>query len=265
MSDFHGELSIEPVVGVRVFDVDSRGRLRGVTHKDVWRPGENVAECHARKPALPEHPDNRDRQLTSLLTRGAQPSGYNPPHYVDFHDPLGTAKSQRRAGAKRDELVKEWKAECARINAEWETHGLDKCDHGFWAFYEPNVEYASAARVFGIVEGYGEVVIGTKGFRASKARIVALSLPNAASEVEDYGRSLVRRNYPDVPAYPSLVKMLAEHALSKNPEPADGDFWTAKPEAKNDNFSGMTYAQIMSSLIAPPRYNLGGPIYGGTW
>ena len=40
-------LAAGSVLGVRAFGVDVLGRLRGVTYGDVFRPGLNVARCHA--------------------------------------------------------------------------------------------------------------------------------------------------------------------------------------------------------------------------
>ena len=40
-------LAAGTVLGVRAFDIDNLGRLRGVTHADVFRPGENIARCRA--------------------------------------------------------------------------------------------------------------------------------------------------------------------------------------------------------------------------
>ena len=38
--DFTGPaLAAGTVLGVRAFDIDNLGRLRGVTHADVFRPG----------------------------------------------------------------------------------------------------------------------------------------------------------------------------------------------------------------------------------
>ena len=41
-------LAAGSVLGVRAFGVDVLGRLRGVTYGDVFRPGLNVARCHAQ-------------------------------------------------------------------------------------------------------------------------------------------------------------------------------------------------------------------------
>ncbi|WP_341359966.1 hypothetical protein V5H98_01500 [Georgenia sp. M64] len=55
-------------------------------------------------------------------------------------------------------------------------HGLGGCTCGFYAYYQQD-PYTAHRRLSGVVEGYGRVVLGTAGFRAEKARILALLLP----------------------------------------------------------------------------------------
>lgn len=57
-------------------------------------------------------------------------------------------------------------------------HTMATCACGFYAYYsEENRMYADFG-VTGIIEGYGKTVVGTKGFRSEKARVVALVLPD---------------------------------------------------------------------------------------
>ena len=64
------------------------------------------------------------------------------------------------------------------------------CGCGFWAYWhlQRHETGGSALPVCGVIEGYGAVLIGEKGFRAAKARIVALHLPftiQPATEADD--------------------------------------------------------------------------------
>ncbi|KAE8763915.1 hypothetical protein [Georgenia thermotolerans] len=100
-------------------------------------------------------------------------------------------------------------------------HGLQGCTCGFYAYYRAD-PYARPRRVSGIIEGYGRVVLGTKGFRAQKARLVALVLPeelpgseNAPTDaVPADGRlapgdgARVRERYPDVAVFPREEAMV---------------------------------------------------------
>lgn len=55
------------------------------------------------------------------------------------------------------------------------------CGCGFWAYWRlqehRQVQDHGGLPVCGVIEGYGAVMTGTKGFRAARARIIALHLP----------------------------------------------------------------------------------------
>lgn len=55
-------------------------------------------------------------------------------------------------------------------------HVYDSCSCGFYAYSSnQSNEYYQDGRVLAIVEGYGETMIGTLGFRSRKAKILALA------------------------------------------------------------------------------------------
>lgn len=58
------------------------------------------------------------------------------------------------------------------------------CGCGFWAYYADQDRQFDKG-VTGVIEGYGVVNLGTKGFRAEKARIVALALPKQGDSIRD--------------------------------------------------------------------------------
>lgn len=86
-------------------------------------------------------------------------------------------------------------------------HSMTVCGHGLYGYYEGSNDYYSPGRVMGVVEAYGETIIGTRGFRASKARIVARHIPEEVSSAQ---RGLIVRNYPDVAVFDSFEAMVAE-------------------------------------------------------
>lgn len=93
--------------------------------------------------------------------------------------------------------------------------GLD-CTCGFYAYFDDSNDYAAnrwygSPKVTGIVEAYGTVTIGSRGFRASKARIVAIVQPH------DYRVDLaaITVNYPGVPVYATVAEALAAHPTTK--------------------------------------------------
>ena len=143
-TDFTGlGLSIEPVTGVRAFDVDRFGRLTGVSFHDVWTPGENTATCHA----------------------GGYAGGLS---MVAQYLSGGLLSSSDLASRPTVPVTAPKK------------HDVAGCGCGFYAYYDGSNDYRTDARVSAVVEGFGETVIGSRGFRAQKARIVALCIPGTA-------------------------------------------------------------------------------------
>lgn len=111
--------------------------------------------------------------------------------------------------------------------AEIGEHSMTVCGHGFYGYFEGSNDYYEVGRVMGVVEAYGEAVIGSRGFRASKARIVALHIP---AEVRPGARALIVRNYAGVPVFDSFEAMVGEFPptdAGAGVSPAnDPDFWT---------------------------------------
>jgi len=106
-------------------------------------------------------------------------------------------------------------------------HPLTDCKHGFYAYYEGSDDYHKEGYISAVIEGYGEAVIGTRGFRCMKARIVALNIPD---DVPAHIARLVARNYPDIPRFDTFEQMVSEFPPDSagheyTPE-TDPDFWT---------------------------------------
>lgn len=122
---------------------------------------------------------------------------------------------------------------------------LHRC--GFYAYfkYERNEytpwRYMPVAH--GIIEGFGETVLGPRGFRAQRARIRALHLPPVDEDARSFTGLMLgayqdtdlqlhedypgygprfqrcRNKYADVPFYDDIDTMLREHPPSDPPEP----------------------------------------------
>lgn len=105
-------------------------------------------------------------------------------------------------------------------------HDMTGCLHGFYAYYDGSRDYHADGDVTGVIKGWGEGVVGEKGFRVAKAEIVAIMFsPNTAPQIRDR----IRRLYK-VPEFDTLDAMLAEFPLTADdleyvPE-ADDEFWT---------------------------------------
>lgn len=176
------------VRGVRSFDVDKLGRLTGVTYKQIWKPGENEATCQRGRS------DDLWAQFSFTLTHsGGLSRRLSEAVPVDYDKP----------------------------------HAMHDCKHGFYAYYDGSNDYRDDSRVSAVIEGCGETVIGSRGFRCMKARIVALQVPET---VKPHIARMVARNYPDVPILETFEQMVSEFppdsAGNEITPDNDPDFWT---------------------------------------
>lgn len=90
-----------------------------------------------------------------------------------------------------------------------EEHGMDVCQHGFYAYGEASNDYHQPGYVSGVVDGWGkEVMVGTRGFRASRASIVALCVSEVRLAWRDR-TELVAANYPDIKFFDTFAEMVA--------------------------------------------------------
>lgn len=225
------------VRGTRSFDVDKLGRLTGVSYKQVWTPGENEATCRM------------DDYARGGVTLGALGGGriaytfnitpqidYAAKAVVDAADAkrswidavLGTSPQTARAAEEAAKRAEDARREKERLEAERKARDtLTDCTHGFYGYYDGSNDYYKQGYVMGVVEGYGETVIGTRGFRCMKARIVAIRIPK---HVPERLRAMVLRNYKDIPVFDSFKTMVAEFPPDDagsgiSPE-SDPEFWT---------------------------------------
>lgn len=282
-NDFNGRpFYAGTFTGVRSFKVDRLGRLTGVGVQEVFRPGENVARCAG--PGI---------MLGGTLAR---------PTYAYLGDPASALSSTFDPSPWM--IHQSGPGPVAEPEPPKHHVGQIDCSCGYYAYFDGGNDYAAPGQVTGIIEGYGTVTVGDRGFRAEKARLVALVDPtsrlsgwrqrwddfsgwaerstgamllgpaligagivaglvlganvspwffallllavmgivgtaagfhgisvNIDRRHEDRAAApfdLIRRNYPDVPVYPSLAAALAEHPTYQ-PEPVTpetaGDFW----------------------------------------
>lgn len=92
-------------------------------------------------------------------------------------------------------------------------HTMEHCEHGLYGFYDGSNDYHryEAGRIQGVIEGWGEVMIGGRGFRSTEAKLIALC---------DEGRNdpdmkLLRDNYFQIPWFHNFDEMIAEYPLGE--------------------------------------------------
>lgn len=120
----------------------------------------------------------------------------------------------------------DYKDRIERVKAWKESASFEQMNCGFYAYFDgkDGGGYGSTdPGVCGVIEGYGEVLIGTKGFRAKKARILALAVPDFDGiwKLDEFVVNKIRENYPKIPLFASEMAMRAEFpAPQYTPEPA---------------------------------------------
>lgn len=93
------------------------------------------------------------------------------------------------------------------------------CTCGIYAHYLPLESYEKTKNIFGVVECSGKLLMGTKGFRAEKAKIVALAGYGPCTQFFET-RKKTRGEYPEdvvdfctsigVPYFPTVKQMVYE-------------------------------------------------------
>jgi hypothetical protein len=214
MSDFNDRpLVMGSVVGLRSFRVDSLGRLTGYTHRTVFTPGENVGEC---------------RKGEDDAT-----GGWLLPHraFWGFSDPWSfTVGPTWSAPSIVDDAPGVKDVTLAHAKPKHRV-GQKDCTCGYYAYFDGQNDYhdKSDARLAGLIEGYGNVTIGERGFRAQKAKLVALIIPAKPDPKLAAKFDRVRHNYRDVAMFARKKDALSAHPLTP-PEPLTpdncDDFWT---------------------------------------
>lgn len=234
MSDFSDrEFHVGSLVGLRAFSVDSLGRLNGPAQGGIFKPGVNEAECKV------------DPYLTAMQTKLWQIEAQM----------YGLAAVEGSRGKKKRRQAELSAAAVAPREATKPRHSVAGlgCKCGFYAYFDGMNDYMQTGRVAAVVEGFGLYTLGTRGFRTSKARLVALieppmgkaesyyvgmflhsgttttQRPSTSESMTPLLWSYIQRNYPDVPVFANQDDALSEFPLYQpevpTPETAD-DFWT---------------------------------------
>lgn len=191
MTGFDGdrELYIEPIRGIRLFrvhhgDIEVRDGailstevvLRALHQDYLWSPGENENFCMTT--------------VQSISTEGLRPATWESV----FDSPVDCVTSLPTVVGP----------------IGFRDHDMVRCACGFYAYhshrYLSPYESPTAMLLTGIIEGYGEVIMGEKGFRAQKARLVAISSSPGQHPVVHLAAIAASERY-GVPYFPSVLKM----------------------------------------------------------
>lgn len=232
--EFSGEpvFAMGSVFGARHFKVRADGALTGVVYTREWTAGTNIADCRVRVGyRIPgkgvsthvvrkfiddpewEPPEGWDSRYPPRIHVGWEWNIDGEEGYVD--------------GIEQPEIVyQDWYGD---------DHDFAGCTCGFYAYLQGSMNYADGLNVAGVVEAFGLVRQGSRGFRAQKARIRALYVPpvressrvwdglsydkelpmsealrraDGRSRVTATTRVKIASRYPTVPMFTDLDEML---------------------------------------------------------
>lgn len=215
------------VRGVRSFGIDKWGRLTGVVYTQVWTPGENEAVCRKGEQAVLGVYGHWMAGIPQGIQYGyahlqpAAPSFTSLPVRNDWTQRYltGGAYIAGMPDAEEEKAPEPKKPD----------HAFADCSCGFYGYFDGSDDYHDDGRVTAVVEAYGEAVIGTRGFRANKARIIALRVKPGVDEITEPQARKVRTNYSGIPMFDSFERMVSEFPADTHLEPSpltDPDFWS---------------------------------------
>lgn len=173
--DFHHDsrpLVAGQITGVRSFAVDKLGRLTGVTHRKVWRPGVNEAHCPTAATAE-EQVEEKAKEVDKAEREGGDAITY---HHLSSS--MTAAISRQIASAYSASPSFTWHVAEPMTRTDEHRPGAKGCGCGFWAYFDGSDDFSDDDNVTGIIRGEGVVTVGSKGFRAERAEVVALVDPS---------------------------------------------------------------------------------------
>lgn len=205
------------ILGVRTWHVEqpTSPRLHGSVHPVEWSAGENVARCIFAnaliRRILKGDDGDGDHDLLSLDCTCGFYAYFDGVHAENYRD--------RRAHNVGVDRLREDATDRPRDERE---RLLDERD------------LTGTCDVVGVIEGYGRIVVGDKGFRAEKARILAIARPDVPLGISSSRRywdnkrtirtegafDALIANYPRAAVFSTVDAMLGEFPLT---DPADLD------------------------------------------
>lgn len=122
-----------------------------------------------------------------------QPSGYLHGQFGPWHADINAAICRKPQTTVQSAAFRAWaqgagpavlpdSIGASRAEPVWDPpHDApdERCECGFYAYWrEDDCPLGGQTPVMGVVEGFGRTLVGDKGFRCAKARIVALHIPS---------------------------------------------------------------------------------------
>lgn len=187
----------------REWEVTRHGELKPIAHSGyTWGEGWNRAHCAIRGPLTFDSYDEIQEYIDRLA----------------------------REGLRSSALI----AEAELMKAFLEHVPDAECSCGFYAYYHPRLihgqRHPSSDKVFGVAEVAGRVLMGTKGVRAERARVIAVVGPTGRRA------ELIKKRY-GIEVFPTRKELLKKYPptsvkeLGVNVHPAKSRFAERMPPA----------------------------------
>lgn len=218
------DLALGEVHGLRLWRIDEYGRLRARNWQKAppWRPGVNTARCLSESSLggiqQVVDPSGKNRKAKNVFVEASHTVA---PRYTVAWDDGSTEEYTDLSFSNRPNDLHP---------APWEG-----CTCGFYAYTNPEEsevdEYRSHGEyVMGLIKGYGQTLIGSRGFRCEKAEIIALRDPTRGGRKTARWRQTqkdqLQRVYPGVLLIPSRSELLDFAELGPElPAPDTDEFW----------------------------------------
>lgn len=235
------DFTVGSLHGLRVWNLEPAGQLRG-SYGGLWADGENLATCAkaeemkglilvlaTEKAFLHWCHDQRINPGDPRIHRVGEPQemkGFpEDTRWIEINDgfmPLSNVARKRDLLTTLGYAKADYARTRDRLKRPDNPHPVPgpngQCGCGFWAYWTPqhaNSVFSPSRPVMGLVEGYGKTRIGDRGFRAEKARIIAVCVMFDWEGDDGQLRSLtemrIEHRYPSVKVYDTLDCMIALH------------------------------------------------------
>lgn len=235
-------LAVGSMTGLRAFTLRADGGIVGMYRQDhPWVDGENVAECPFDEIVRPV------RLHPGILTNMGNfwIPGFNAENVMRLLSRYISVQLKRTTGnhgTTVEYLLQEhlpelnlYAGQVLPSNMIYDDgrnflapdHSLSKCTHGFYGYLDGHNDYlhswsAGTPQVGAVVEGYGETLIGTRGFRSMKCRVVAVAIdPFATTSGIHFTvpgfegvKERFQEKYPSVKVYSNYKQMVEQVSVS---------------------------------------------------
>lgn len=160
------------IFGLRGWNFDRKGRLVGVSHAEVLKPGVNTASCSRAESELRDWEWERREWEQRNSVRGSliKPLTY-PGSGRYYLDDDGSVQS----GYAIDPHVGSYNRTPPPEKPP--VHNRSQCTCGYYAYFSSHSSESKWGEIQGVIRAFGNSTIGSKGFRAEKSELVALTVP----------------------------------------------------------------------------------------